>query len=212
MESCNPEHPPLPSSTQNPPLLLKQPSWLLKNTQKILRGHLLGEEGMAGPMCLEAAVFLGDARDCWWHGAQDLWLSIWRAWAHSLISLLSFLLVAREPLSAHRPPPGLMEAAIHGTEISRQASGAETQEKTNLVGNHFRLNHELEWNSRWARRNCLIMATPGSESHGKVKAVVFLSHLLLSDCFISGAEWPLLFYRLHSGRRRELRLPWAFPK
>lgn len=37
---------------------------------------------------------------------------------------------ARQPLSLHRFPPGLMEAGIPGTEICKQASGAETQEKT----------------------------------------------------------------------------------
>ena len=65
---------------------------------------------------------------------------------NSFIALLSFLLVARQPLSARRPPPSPMEADIHETEVRRQAFGAGARDGTSLVGRHFRLNHELEWN------------------------------------------------------------------
>jgi len=65
---------------------------------------------------------------------------------NSFIALLSFPVMTRQPLSAHRPPPGPMEADIHKTEVRRQAFGAGAQEGTSLVGSHFKLNHELEWN------------------------------------------------------------------
>lgn len=88
-------------------------------------------------------------------------------------ALLHFLPVAREPLSACRTFPSLMEADIHEVEIHRQAfgAGAGAGEETSLMGIPFSLNHEFDFNRCGGRRSCWIIAIHGSRKpwKGRVK-------------------------------------------
>lgn len=124
-------------------------------------------------MCLESAVLLGDARDCWWHRGHKTcdYRCKGCKLTPSFLSCLSFLWPGKP--SQHTDRRSFLVWWRLASRALRYANRHLEQKlkRKQTVGNCFRLNHELKWNSWEGRRNCLIMATPGSESHGKVKAL-----------------------------------------